>query len=61
MNRNFNNYNLSNLEVEKILKELETVIEKASKIHGKIDEDCEQKIRIALFNKLTKNRKNKKI
>lgn len=61
MTSNFNNYNLSNLEIEKILKDFEPTIRQASKINGKIDEDCEQKIRIALFNKLSKNRKNKKI
>lgn len=57
MEKNFNNYNLSNLEIEKILKDFETKIRQASKINGKIDEDCEQKIRIAIFNKLSKNRK----
>lgn len=57
MEGNFNNYNLSNLEIEKILNEFEPMIRQASKINGQIDEDCEQKIRIALFNKLSKNRK----
>lgn len=61
MEKNFNNYNLSNSEIEKILNEFEPIIRQASKINGKVDEDCEQKIRIALFNKLSKNRKNKKI
>lgn len=56
MKKNFNNYNLSNLEIEKILKELDSIIKQASKINGQIDEDCEQKIRIAIFNKLSKNR-----
>ncbi len=58
MEKNFNNYNLSNLEIEKILKDFDSIIKQASKITGKVDEDCEQKIRIALFNKLSKNRKN---
>lgn len=57
MEKNFNNYNLSNLEIEKILKDLEHIIRQAAKVNGKADEDCEQKIRIALFNKLSKNRK----
>lgn len=56
MKKNFNNYNLSNSEIEKILKELDSIIKQASKINGQIDEDCEQKIRIAIFNKLSKNR-----
>lgn len=57
MEKHFNNYNLSNLEIEKIIKDFDEMIKKASKINGKIDEDCEQKIRFALFNKLSKNRK----
>lgn len=57
MRENFNNYNLSNLEIEKILNELEPIIRQASKVNGLVDEDCEQKIRITLFNKLSKNRK----
>lgn len=56
MKKNFNNYNLSNMEIEKILKDFSQTIRQASKIKGKVDEDCEQKIRIALFNKLSKNR-----
>lgn len=61
MEKNFNNYSLSNLEIEKILKDFESTIRQASKIDGKYDEDCQQKIRLVLFNKLSKNRKNKKI
>ena len=57
MEEKFNNYSLSNLEIEKILTEFAPIIRKASKIDGKVDEDCEQKIRYALFNKLSKNRK----
>lgn len=57
MERNFNNYSLSNLEIEKILNEFQPIIKQASKINGQVDEDCEQKIRIALFNKLSRNRK----
>lgn len=57
MENNFNNYSLSNSEIEKILKEFEPIIRQASKIGGKVDEDCEQKIRLVLFNKLSKNRK----
>lgn len=53
----FNDYNLSNEEIEKILKEFRPVIKKASKINGKLDEDCEQRIMITIYQKLSKNRK----
>lgn len=57
MNNLFNNYNLSNKEIEKILKDFRPDIKRASKIDGKIDEDCEQKIMIAIYQKLSRNRK----
>jgi len=56
----FNNFTLNNFEIEKILFEFEREIRKASKISGKVDEDCVQTIRVAIFRKLSKN-KNKKI
>ena len=59
----FNNYSLSNLEIEKILIEFESEMKLASKrTLGRIDDECIQAIRIAIFNKLSKNRnwKNKK-
>lgn len=57
MNNIFNNYTLSNEEIEKIINELRPEIRKASKINGKFDEECEQKVMIAIYNKLSKNRK----
>ena len=57
MNNLFNNYNLSNEEIEKILKDFRPDIKRASKIDGKIDEDCEQKIMIAIYQNLRRNRK----
>ena len=57
MNNLFNNYNLRNDEIEKILKDFRQDIKRASKIDGKIDEDCEQKIMIAIYQKLSRNRK----
>lgn len=57
MNNLFNNYNLSNEEIEKILKDFRPDIKRASKIDGKINEDCEQKIMIAIYQKLSRNRK----
>ncbi len=50
----FNNYNLSNEEIEKIIKELRPVIKTASKINGKVDEECEQIIMIELYKRLNK-------
>lgn len=55
--KKFNNYTLSNKEIEKILKQYQKVIKKAAKVNGKLDEDCEQKIKIAIFRKLSRNRK----
>lgn len=52
----FNNFSLNNLEIEKILLEFDGEIKKASKIAGKVDEDCVQTIRIALYRKLSKNK-----
>lgn len=57
MSNIFNNYTLSNEEIEKIIKDFKPDIRKASKINGKIDEDCEQKIMIAIYQKLSRNRK----
>ena len=48
MSNIFNNYTLSNEEIEKIIKDFRQDIKNASKINGKIDEDCEQKIMIAI-------------
>lgn len=61
MEDKFNNYSLSNAEIEKILEDFKYFIRYAATIDGKLDEECEQKIRIAIFTKLSKNRKNKKI
>lgn len=54
----FNNYSLTNDEVEKIIKEFEKDIENNSIFFGKVDEDCEQEIRIQIYKALTKNSKN---
>ena len=40
MSNIFNNYTLSNEEIEKIIEDFRPDIKKASKINGKIDEDC---------------------
>lgn len=54
----FNNYDLTNTEIEKIIKEFKGDIKRAAKINGKVDEECEQKIMIAIYQKLSRNRKN---
>ena len=53
----FNNYSLTDEEVSKILEEFKNDIRFNSIIYGKVDEDCEQEIRIQIFKALTKNRK----
>ena len=56
----FNNYNLTNDEVSKILFDFENIIKsKASKL-GKYKEDCEQEIKMQICKALTKNRKKEK-
>ena len=44
MKQIFNNYTLTNDEIEKILKDFRSDIKQASKINGVIDEDCEKKL-----------------
>ncbi len=53
----FNNYSLTNAEVEKIIKDFEKEIQTNSIFFGKTDEDCEQEIRIQIYKALTKNSK----
>lgn len=53
----FNNFSLNNLEIERILLEFDSEIKKASKIRGKVNEDCVQAIYVAIFRKLSKNKK----
>ncbi len=56
--RLFNNFSLSNKEIEKILKEFQSEIKLAiRKTIGRNDEDYEQNIRLELFKTLSKNRK----
>lgn len=51
MENKFNNYTLSNEEIEKILEQYDHLIKKATKN----DDECAQKIRIAIYRKLSKN------
>lgn len=53
----FNNFNLENKEVIKILNDYNNLIKINSKIKGIINEDLEQEIKLRIFEVLTKNRK----
>lgn len=56
----FNNFSLNNLEINKILIDFESKIRSASIIDGKYDDECAQAIRLAIYRKLSKNRKENK-
>ena len=54
----FNEFNLTNEEIEKILKDFDNEIKKAvKKINGSENQDYEQNIRLQVFKSLSKNRK----
>lgn len=56
--RLFNNFNLANKEIEKILNEFDSDIKTAvKKITGKLNQDYEQIIRLEIFKSLSRNRK----
>ena len=52
----FKNFNLTDDEVEDIIMSYDNLINKYSKINGKIDEDLKQEISIEIYRTLTKNR-----
>lgn len=55
----FNKLNLTNEEIEKILKDFDKEIKGAvKKINGSENQDYEQIIRLQIFKTLSKNRKN---
>ena len=57
-NKLFNDFNLTNQEIEKILKEFDREIKiSLYRLNGKISEDYEQLIKIEIFKALSKNRK----
>lgn len=56
VNMIFRNFNLSDHEVIDIVFEYDNLINKYSKINGKIDEDLKQEIIIEIYRTLTKNR-----
>lgn len=57
----FNNFDLSDEEILKIINDYENLINKNSIVNCKIDEDLQQEIKLLIFRTLSKNRKNKKI
>ena len=57
----FNNFDLSDEEILKIISDYENLINKNSIVNCKIDEDLQQEIKLLIFRTLSKNRKNKKI
>ena len=54
----FNNFNLTDQEILKIMEDYKNLINKYSMINGKIDEDLGKEIRLFIFQVLSKNRKN---
>lgn len=53
----FNNFNLSDQEIIKIIEDYKNLISSKSLINGKIDEDLVQEINFFIFRILSKNRK----
>ncbi len=53
----FNNFNLTDDEILKIIKDYENLILKYSIINNKFDEDSHQEILMLIFKYLSKNRK----
>lgn len=56
----FNNFNLSDEEIIKIISDYDGLIVSKSMINYKFDEDLNQEIKIAIFRNLSKNRKKLK-
>ena len=53
----FNNFDLSDEEILKIIEDYKNLINNNSEINGRIDEDLQQEIKILVFRVLSKNRK----
>ena len=53
----FNNFNLSDKEIVKIIEDYKNLINKNSIINNSIDEDLQQKIKLLIFRLLSKNKK----
>ena len=52
----FNNFNLSDEEIIKIINDYQPLIKSNSNINFKFDEDLKQEIEIRIFETLSKNR-----
>ena len=52
----FRDFNMTDDEVMQIINQYEGLINKYSRINGKIDEDLVQEIKIQIYITLTKNR-----
>ena len=57
MDDKFNNYSLSVEEANFIIEQFDGFICEKSMIYGVFNEDCAQKIRLQVYQSLTKNRK----
>ena len=57
----FNDFNLKDNEILKIIEDYKPLIIKNSKINFKFDEDLAQEIKLFIWKKLSKNKKIKKI
>lgn len=53
----FNNFNLTDQEIIKIIDDYKNLINKNSVINGELDEDLQQEIKLLIFKILSKNRK----
>lgn len=53
----FNNFNLKDSEVIKIINDYQPLILRESTLKRGFDEDLEQEIKLRIYKKLTKNRK----
>lgn len=53
----FNNFNLTDQEILKIINDYKNLIDKNSIINRKLDEDLQQEIKLLIFKILSKNRK----
>ena len=55
----FNDFNLTNKEISKIINDYDPLIRKKSTKDNKFDEDISQEIKLLIFKKLSKNRNRK--
>ena len=53
----FNNLDLSDQEILKIIEDYKNLINKNSVVSGSFDEDLQQEIKLLIFKVLSKNRK----